>query len=428
MKAQMMLFLVILTVFAVSAQTACAGDKFYTDGPDINISVYGTNEVQAGADTTVTLLVQNKGLIDMKIVQDQYMTPDYLPNTAKAGVVALKPGNSPFVVKSDPQVFGDLPSGYMKTVSFDVFVPEDAKSGNYQMTAVVEYQYMENSDQVGTDAISYDFKTETVKIPVNIVLKPSVSFEITNLTSRDLNAGGEGYIYMDITNNGTDTAKTLSIFLNPSGQSPVTPVENGVFAGDLKPGETITTGFKAAISDDASSDQTYPVQVYGVYKDYEGLPAKTEPVSVGIGFKSKIQFDVTGGPAVAYSGQECLIYVTYKNTGGATAYYAQGRISVVDPFSSSDTNVYLGDMKPGDSALAVYKVTVSSGATAKNYSLDSEIRYNDIENNNYVSDTIKVIVKVEDSMTTGIAVIAVIVILILAAAGYIVHKKRAGRK
>ncbi|MDD4127615.1 MAG: S-layer protein [Methanomicrobium sp.] len=427
MKDKFLYFLAIIALISVSIQPAFAGDKFYTDGPDITVSVYGTNEISSGKDTTITLLVQNQGLIDMKLVQDQYMTPDYLPNTAKSGVVTLKPGESPLVVKSDPQVFGDLPSGYMKTVSFNVFVPEDAKSGSYAMTALVQYEYMADSQQTGTDAISYAFKTETLEVPVNIIINPSVVFEITNVTSRDLNAGGEGYIYMDITNTGTDTAQTLAVFINPAGESPVTPVENGVFAGELKPKDTITSGFKVAISESADSKQTYPIAVYGVYKDYEGLSAQTEPVTIGIGFGGKIQFEVEGEPASAYAGGENLIYVTYKNTGGATAYQAQGRISVVDPFSSSDTNVYLGDMKPGETRQAVYKIKVDSGATIKDYSLDSEIRYNDIENNNYVSDTVKVIISVKDKENTGI-IIAAILVLIIAAAGYIVYKKKYQRR
>ena len=102
MKDKFLYFLAIIALISVSIQPAFAGDKFFTDGPDITVSVYGTNEISSGKDTTITLLVQNQGLIDMKLVQDQYMTPDYLPNTAKSGVVTLKPGESPLVVKSDP--------------------------------------------------------------------------------------------------------------------------------------------------------------------------------------------------------------------------------------------------------------------------------------------------------------------------------------
>ena len=426
MTDKFLYFLTIIALIFVSTQPACAGDKFYTNGPDITVSVYGTNEISSGQDTTITLLVQNQGLIDMKLVQDKYMTPDYLPNSAKSGVVTLKSGKSPIVVKSDSQIFGDLPSGYMKTVSFNAFVPEDVKSGSYAMTALVQYEYMENSQQTGTDAISYTFKKVTLEIPVNIIINPSVVFEITNVTSRELNAGGEGYSYMDITNTGTDTAQTLAVFINPAGESPIKPVENGVFAGELKPKDTITPGFKVAISESADSKQTYPIEVYGVYKDYEGLSAQTEPVTIGIGFKGKIQFEVEGEPAPAYPGSENLIYVTYKNTGGATAYQAQGRISVVDPFSSSDTNVYLGDMKPGETRQAIYKIKVDSVATIKDYSLDSEIRYNDIENNNYVSDTVKVIISVKDKENPEIILAAVLILLIVA--GYIVYKNKYRRR
>jgi len=89
-------------------------------------------------------------------------------------------------------------------------------------------------------------------------------------------------------------------------------------------------------------------------------------------------------------GNKQVIKVTYQNTGNSTIYSAQARISAVDPFTSNDDISYLGDLRPGDTAVASYDISVDRGATLKQYGLDSEIRYRDALDNTYISDTMKV--------------------------------------
>ena len=99
-------------------------------------------------------------------------------------------------------------------------------------------------------------------------------------------------------------------------------------------------------------------------------------------------------------GSKKTIQVTYVNTGDTTVHSAEARISVVAPFTSSSDIAYLGDIAPGQSAVATYQLSVSSDATLKQYGLDSEIRYNDALDDTYVSDPMKVSVTVQN--LTGI--------------------------
>jgi hypothetical protein len=99
-------------------------------------------------------------------------------------------------------------------------------------------------------------------------------------------------------------------------------------------------------------------------------------------------------PAEMNPGNKNIISVEYKNTGETTIYSAQSRISAVDPFTSNDDIAYLGDLKPGESAVASYEVSVDRSATIKEYGLDSEIRYRDALDNTYISDTMKVKINV----------------------------------
>jgi hypothetical protein len=66
----------------------------------------------------------------------------------------------------------------------------------------------------------------------------------------------------------------------------------------------------------------------------------------------------------------------------------------VNPFTSNDDIAYLGDLRPGESAVASYEVSVDRSATVKEYGLDSEIRYRDALDTTYISDTMKVKINV----------------------------------
>ena len=124
-------------------------------------------------------------------------------------------------------------------------------------------------------------------------------------------------------------------------------------------------------------------------------------------------------------GSRNTIQVEYKNTGDTAVKSAWARIDEVIPFTSLDDVVYLGDLAPGESAIASYQISVSGDAIPKIYGLDSEIRYSDSLNDTYVTDPMKVSVDVEDltgiggvlsntfSLTLIIAALAVLIYAIL---------------
>jgi len=127
-------------------------------------------------------------------------------------------------------------------------------------------------------------------------------------------------------------------------------------------------------------------------------------------------------------GSKQVIEVEYRNDGDATAYSSEARISAVDPFSSDDDLAYLGDIKPGESAIARFKMTTNAEAIEKTYGLDSEIRYRDALDNSQISDTIKVQItagKPEgfSALLSNPLIIAVILIIIIGAA-YRYHTSR----
>jgi hypothetical protein len=95
-------------------------------------------------------------------------------------------------------------------------------------------------------------------------------------------------------------------------------------------------------------------------------------------------------------GSKQTILVEYQNTGNSAIESAEARISIVDPFTSTSDVAYLGDLEPGQSAVASFQLSVASDATLKEYGLDSEIRYRDALDDTYISDPMKVSIDVKN--------------------------------
>jgi len=121
---------------------------------------------------------------------------------------------------------------------------------------------------------------------------------------------------------------------------------------------------------------------------------KTQTQTINIEVKKEPYFEVTNVTGDLYPDKGGMLYVTYKNTGEETAKDATVRISASDPFSTTDDQAYLGNLKPGDSAVAVFDMGVDETATAKPYSISSEIFYEDADGHDQTSDTINVNTKV----------------------------------
>jgi hypothetical protein len=391
-----------------------AGIQYYSGGPDLFASLSSSDELIPGSTGVLPLLIENKGTVTMEFYNVNTLQTDYLPTTALFSTVRLLPGDAPVRVKTNPQILGDIPAGAAVPSDFTVEIPQDARAGNYTMQAVVTYQYVPWVQQSQSSQIEYTFKNAEKVIPVPVVIRRMVILSVKNTSGSHVNAGGEGYLTFTIKNTGQDTGRRTSVYFSPEGASPIVPYDNGVYIGELSPGGTAQPRFKVAVSRDADPSVSYPVTLYAVYRDFEGNSATSPPVSTGVTVGEKVHFTLVSTPSAIRPGKTDIVSATYKNTGNTTVYNAQARISVVDPFSSDDETAYLGDMKPGQSAVALFSINTASGATIKTYSVDSEIQYTDSTNTAFTSDNIPVILDVNPS--SGIGQVLIILLLVIVAA------------
>jgi hypothetical protein len=125
-----------------------------------------------------------------------------------------------------------------------------------------------------------------------------------------------------------------------------------------------------SVSSDAE-EQIYPVDVLVNYDNSEGDQVTSDVETIGLPVGKKIDFNITSDPGTISPGQKKVITVTYANTGGATAYNVQARISAVDPFTSSDDTAFLGTLAPGETGEAAFEISMDKSATIKRYALYS---------------------------------------------------------
>lgn len=422
--ARLFLLVAILCVLIAPAH---AGTKIMTGAPALSAHIGGTNEFAPGDDTNIPIVVENTGLNQLMIVESGLLTPADLSSTAKQLTVTLAAGNAPLAVKADPQVAGDLPASSSTTTTFHVTVNNEAAAGVYQLPVTLNYTYLYQANQEGSETLNYQYKTVTQVVTVPITIKPEVQLAIPLVQAEGLNAGIEGYVILTVKNTGSDNGHNTVIRIRQDGTSPIVPTEGSVYVGEFPVGSVANCTFRAQVSGDAQQ-KTYPVDVVASYKNYEGDYVDSPVETIGIPVGQKVDFAVTPVMATVTPGANAVVTVTFQNTGGTTAYNAEARISAIDPFTSNDDTAFLGTMAPGDVRSASFAVSVDPGATAKEYGLDSEVIYRDELNNQFTSDPLKVDIDITQaksiSDTVGVPGLIAIITGILALAGYIVYEKR----
>jgi hypothetical protein len=379
-----------------------AGSKYMSGSPELSAYISGTNEFRPGDDVKITIVVENTGLNQFKFVQSGIVDRDDEPNTAKFLTITLDAGDAPVVIKTDPQMVGDLKGASSANAVFSTKIQSDAPSGTYQIPLSLNYTYLYQAEQYGVDTIQYYYKTKNETLLIPIKIKPDISIDIISAMPEHLNVGTEGYIDMKIKNTGFEDGSKAVVKILRNGNSPVIPTDSSVYIGDFPSGSTVECRYKVSVSGDAES-QIYPVDVVVVYQNNEGDFITSRSDTVGIPVGGKVDFSILSPPGEMNPGNKKVLDVEYKNIGDTAIYSAQARISAVDPFTSNDDTAFIGDLKPGESKTVSFVVSVDRTATIKEYGLDSEIRYRDALDNTYISDTMKV--KVDVTAPTGITTI-----------------------
>lgn len=405
-------------VFPVSA-----GTKYQSGSPNLSVAISGTNEFTAGETVPVDLKIENKGLNSMKIVQSGIVDRDDIPSTAKMVTVSVNAGDAPVIIKTDPQMIGDVEASQSVPVTFKVLVSDEAQAGTYSLPVTLSYTYLAEAEQQGTDSVSYRYNTKEMTVDVPFTVQSSINLEVSDVTAEHINAGGSGYLTLTLKNTGNEPGSNAVVKLIKDEDSPIVPVESSQYFGDFNPGAEIPAKFKVSVSKEAEA-QNYPMKVQVTYENREGENLIYTSNDFGVQVGAKIDFSVTSDAETVHPGEKKVVEIQYRNDGTDTAYSAEARISAVDPFTSSDDLAYLGDLKAGETGTARFEVNTAADAVTKTYGIDSEVRYRDALDNSQISDTVKVPINVVPA-EGGIPMMpTAIILVIILGAGYYLYSKR----
>ncbi|HDQ07576.1 MAG TPA: S-layer protein [Methanoculleus sp.] len=404
-----------------------AAEKISAGPPDMRVSVAGSDEYYPGDSSAITITIENTATLDFQSQDPSVPAREDRPTTAKNVLVSVESGGAPVQIKTSGQLVGDIVAGRSASATFEIRIAKDAPAGTYTLPVTLTYTYLYYSEDLGDSAVRYYYKDKTETLPLEIVIRPDVRIEVVFLEVQNLNVGTEGYIIATVKNVGHETGSEGTLTLQRVPGSPIIPTDASSFIGEFSPGETVTVTFKASASVNAE-ESTYPIGILLSYENPEGDKLSTSPITMGVPTGAKIRFEIESPASRLRPGETGIVTVTYHNIGGATAYDAVSRLSAVDPFTSNDDTAYLGDIAPGESAVAKYEVIVKKDATIKTYGLDSEVRYKDALSNSLISDPVKV--RIEIAEVSGLMsaltnpVVIILVLFAVLGAGYYLYTQR----
>jgi len=408
------LLLLLLVSLANGATTYLHGE------PDLEATVSGIAEFSPGSDAEIMVSIQNSGINEIKVESIHSSAGDELPNTARMVTAALEAGDAPVTVRTDPQMVGEIAGGQRITVPFSVRIASDAPGGTYTLLLKLSYTYLHDTELADAGTAIYHYRTGNSTLAVPVRIRAEVTPLIIESTPEYLNAGGEGYITLKVANSGYLEGRSALLLILRNDESPVVPVDSSVYIGDFSPGETVGARYKVNVLESAE-ENTYPLNVAVEYTDERGDTVRSETITVGVPVGGRIRFNVLSPAVEMYHGSSETIMVEYENAGETHVYSAQARIIAQDPFTSNKNIAYLGDLGPGERAVARFEISADKFATQKEYGLDTEIRYRDALDNSWISDPMVVEVTLVGRTAIGeilaspviLSIIGALVILVL---------------
>ena len=257
---------------------------------------------------------------------------------------------------------------------------------------------------------------ESDPVPFGVYVSKAPDFVVKSVKSKVfVNAKGDVVItlipIMDL--------KDVSVYL--ATKPPLSVLSSEYYLGDVQAGKEYTAVFKVQASDEAKP-VTYPAEIKLKYRSMDEY-FYTDPKSIGIKVNPKMKFEVYGTPKIA-AGSEGIVAFIIKNVGNFTIREATARLTITDPFSSDDDTAYIGTLKPGETAVIKFKLSVDADATPKKYGLNLEVKYKDLEDEWAISEPTKAVIEVVPPKPPYGAIALVVIIAIVAVVYYLRRRKK----
>lgn len=384
--------------------------------PVLIATVAGDEEFDEGEQRQLQVQLENVGEIGELRVQEEndpvkageLAAAQKEQELEKAGTIAKsliavlekKDPDAPFDVKGATQTGGTLKSGTSlpTPLGFTIDVDDDAEPGTYEVQLTTTYRYqddvaLEPDNESNADtrmSIYKHFTTGGETHNLTVVVKDDARFTRVNTTG-DLRQGSSGVVEATYRNDGNEVARDAVAKIR-SGKT-FDPVVAESFLGDVAPGDTATARFKVKPNADTLEGE-YALTSGIEYEDEDGNQVQSDAITVPVTVGTS-DYEIVDSRATLKKGGTGVIEVDVKNTGGETAKDAVAHVSATDPFDSVIDDAYLGDLAPGETKTARFKLQVSGDAVESDYSLVTTLRYEDEDGDMRYSDPMQAPITVE---------------------------------
>ena len=296
---------------------------------------------------------------------------------------------------------GDLKPGEKANATFKIKAGDEPGLYAFQIRGV----YIdENGDVKQTDTI-----------PFGVKIDEPPQFKIMS-SSSNLYAGSKGDVSFRVEVTKPVKSLRVEVVANP----PLSAIVKETFVGDVD--GTFDVSFKLKALSDAEG--LYPAKLKFTYN--LGGEDISEEVDAGVEVKPKMKFEVEGKGSLE-AGSEMLVTVAVRNAGNFEVRDATARITVVDPFSTTDDTAYIGTLKPGEARNVTFKLKVDGDATPKLYALNLEVKYRDVSGEWVISEPVKMPIEVKEKKTR-IPMTGAITLVILAGSAIAYRMSRKGQE
>lgn len=364
---------------------------------------------QFEVDSTVTdLYAGDTGLVNVSVTNTgtEPARDATLQLTSGSPSVYFGPQANP---RQSTSVFvSELRPGESASATVEVGAPSETTPGSYPVEARVVY---ENDNGVTTNSDP---------VPTEVRVHAERRFSVENLRTERFRVGEDDVVVTgEVVNHGPAPARNAVVKLaagsssggagspgsggapggSPGGGAPaasgspgpilVTSAESGV--GTLEPGDSRRVQFKLAVSEDAEpGSQTLNFVVE--YENADGdLRRSSTPIRESVEVGEELDtFAVVSRETTVTAGGSAALQVTLKNTGEETVSDANAKLFVNDPLSAPDNSAFLGELDPGETTTATFRVEAGGGAQAKEYAGSVEIRYDDESGDSELADGLQV--------------------------------------
>jgi uncharacterized membrane protein len=153
---------------------------------------------------------------------------------------------------------------------------------------------------------------------------------------------------------------------------------------------------------------------------------QTVPLIINI--KKQADFLITDSKGVLSAGaNKAEVEATYKNIGEDPVKDAIARLSIFKPFSSTDDQAFIGMLDPGEERTVVFRLDVDSDATPKEYGINSEIKYTDVNGDSIISESMKIPIEVKAASASLLIPAVTVLIIVVAVGGYLYRRTQKKR-